>query len=117
VRGVAGCVGTIRRATPQAHAHHSLIAFRILTHPYNSASDDASILAETGVRLVPIRKANIAPNTPAKRAGLRTFRTTIETVNSQAEAMGAQRLRARTNAGFDLKVWASVLALICTNMN
>jgi len=34
-----------------------------------------------------------------------------------AEAMGLQRLRARTNAGFDLKVHASVLALACTNMN
>jgi len=26
-------------------------------------------------------------------------------------------LRARTNAGFDLKVWASVLALTCANIN
>jgi len=84
---------------------------------YNSAPDEASILADTGVRLVPIRKGNMAPNTAAERAGLRTFRTTIETVNSQAEAMGLQRLRARTNAGFDLKVSASVLALTCANMN
>lgn len=84
---------------------------------YNSANDEASILAETGVRLVPIRKNNMAPNTLAERAGLRTFRTTIETVNSQAEAMGIQHLRARTNAGFDLKVQASVLALTCANMN
>jgi len=84
---------------------------------YNSAPDEATILAETGVRLVPIRKDNMAPNTAAERAGLRTFRTTIETVNSQAEAMGLQRLRARTNAGFDLKVHASVLALACVNMN
>jgi len=84
---------------------------------YNSASDEATILAETGVRLVPIRKDNMLPNTAAERAGLRTFRTTIETVNSQAEAMGLQRRRARTNAGFDLKVHASVLALACTNMN
>ena len=84
---------------------------------YNSAPDEASILDETGVRLVPIRKGNMAPNTAAERAGLRTFRTTIETVNSQAEAMGVERLRARTNAGFDLKVHASVLALLCTNMN
>ncbi len=55
----------------------------------------------------------MTPNTAAERAGLHTFRTTIETVNSQAEAMGLQRLRARTNAGFTLKVAASVLALIC----
>jgi len=84
---------------------------------YNSATDEASILADTGVRLVPIRKDTMIPNTAAERAGLRTFRKTIETVNSQAEAMGIQRLRARTNAGFDLKVSASLLALTCTNMN
>jgi len=83
----------------------------------NSAPDEASILAETGVRLVPIRKDNMSPNTTAERAGLRTFRTTIETVNGQAAALGIQRLRARSNAGFDLKVFASVLALTCTNMN
>lgn len=48
---------------------------------------------------------------------LQDYRHTIETVNSQLESMGTQRLRARTNIGFDLKVQASVLALICTNMN
>lgn len=42
--------------------------------------------------------------------------STIATVNSQAEAMGVQRLRARTTAGFDLKVHASVLAVACTNL-
>ena len=84
---------------------------------YTSAPDEASILADTDVRLVPIRKDTMRPNTAAERAGLRTFRTTIETVNSQAAAMGIQHLRARTTAGFDLKVQASVLALTCTNMN
>ncbi len=57
------------------------------------------------------------PNTAADRAGLRTFRTASETVNSQAEALGMQHLRARTNAGFALKVAASVLALTCANIN
>jgi len=66
---------------------------------------------------VPIHKDNMIPNTAAERAGLRTFRTAIETVNSQAEAMGMQHLRARTNAGFALKVAASVLALTCANIN
>ena len=42
---------------------------------------------------------------------------TIETVNSQLEKMGIERLYARTNAGFDLKVHATLIALICTNMN
>jgi len=84
---------------------------------YNSADDEASILAQTGVRLVPIRKDNMTPNTWAEGLGLRAFRKTIETVNSQCEAMGLQRLRARTNAGFDLKVYASVLALACANLD
>jgi hypothetical protein len=30
--------------------------------PWNSAADAASILAETVVRLMPIRKANMAPH-------------------------------------------------------
>ena len=84
---------------------------------YNSADDEASILAATGVQLVPLRKDNMVPNTWAERCGLRAFRTTIETVNSQCEAMGLQRLRARTNAGFELKVQASVLALACANLD
>ncbi len=77
----------------------------------NSAPDEVSLPDDTGVHLVPIRKDNMIPHTTAERAGLRTFRTAIETVNSQAEAMGMPRLRARTKAGFDLRVWASVLAL------
>jgi hypothetical protein len=84
---------------------------------YNSAPDEESLLAVTGVHLVPVRKDNMAPNTWAERCGLRTFRKTIETVNSQCEAMGLQRLRARTNAGFELKVQASVLALACANLD
>jgi len=42
---------------------------------------------------------------------------TIEKVNSQPEQMGIERLYARTNAGFELKVHATLIALICTNMN
>ncbi len=82
---------------------------------YTRADDEASILTETGVHLVPIRTDNRAPNTWAEGLGLRAFRKTIETVNSQFEAMGLQRLRARTNAGFEIKVQASVLALACAN--
>ena len=81
----------------------------------NSRGDEASILAETGVRLVPIRRANMQPNTWADRLALRAYRPRTETTNSQLEAMGLQRLRARTNAGFALKVHASLLALALTN--
>ena len=81
----------------------------------NSAKDEAGILAETGVRLVPIRRANMVPNTWLEKVGLRAHRKRIETTNSQLEAMGLQRLRARTNAGFQLKVHAALLALALTN--
>jgi len=82
---------------------------------YNSAPDEASILADTGVRLVPARKATMAPNSQAEQAGLRSYRSTIETVNSQLESMGLQRLHARSNTGRELKVHASLLALTCSN--
>ena len=82
---------------------------------FNSKDDEASILDETGVRLVPIRRANMAPNTWADKLALREHRRRIETTNSQLEAMGVQRLRARTNAGFGIKVQAALLALTLTN--
>jgi hypothetical protein len=82
---------------------------------YNSAPDEASILAETGVRLVPQRRANMRPNDWLDKVALRAYRKRIETVNSQLEAMGLQRLRASTNAGFELKVHASLVALAFIN--
>ena len=45
----------------------------------------------------------------------RSYRSTIETVNSQIESMGIQRLHARSNAGRELKLYASLLALTCAN--
>jgi len=82
---------------------------------YNSADDEAMLEGETGVRLVPIRKANMAPNPIDERVGLRRYRKQIEGVNSQLEAWGVQRLHARTNEGFMLKMWASLFALLCMN--
>jgi len=84
---------------------------------YNSGKDEASILAHTGVRLVVKRKDNMLPNCPADEALIAQHRRRIETVNSQLENMGIQRLHARTNAGFLLKVHASLLALMCANLN
>jgi hypothetical protein len=82
---------------------------------YNSAKDEASILDAGGVRLVPIRKANMRPNLWADKLFLRECRMRIESLNSQLEAMGLQRLRARTNNGFEIKIHATLLALICAN--
>jgi len=82
---------------------------------YNAAADEASILADTGVRLVPIRRANMRPNDWADKLALRAHRKRIETLYSQLAAMGVQRLHARTNLGLELKVHASLLAAVVTN--
>jgi hypothetical protein len=82
---------------------------------YNAEADEATIWEESRVRFVPIRKANMDPNSIDERVALRTHRKVIENVNSQLERMGVERLYARTNAGFDLKVQASLVAVIFTN--
>jgi len=81
----------------------------------DSRPDEATILAETTVRLVPIRKATMVPNTWADTLALRAHRQRIEPANSRLEALGVQRLHARATAGRQLKLHASVLALACTN--
>lgn len=55
-------------------------------------------------------------NTVKDAALIRMYRSRIETVNGQLEKMGLQRLHARTNPGFALKVLASLLALTFTNL-
>ncbi len=60
----------------------------------NSADDEALLEGETGVRL---------------------YCKKIEGGNGQLEAWGMQRLHARTHAGFLLRVWASLFALLCMN--
>jgi hypothetical protein len=82
---------------------------------YNAGDDEASIADDTGVRLVPIRKANMRPNLWADKLALRAWRKRIEALYSQLEAMGVQRLRARTNPGLLLKLHAALLAAIITN--
>jgi hypothetical protein len=84
---------------------------------YNAGDDEATILADTGVRLVPIRKANMRPNRWADKLALRAYRKRIETLYSQLTAMGLQHLHARTNVGLELKLHASLLAATITNAN
>jgi hypothetical protein len=85
---------------------------------FNSVDDETTILEETGVRLIPIRKANMQPHAWfLDELELREYRHTIETVNSQLEKMGVERLYARTNAGIDLKIHAALIALTVTNLN
>jgi hypothetical protein len=84
---------------------------------YNSAPDEQTILAETGVRVIPVRRKNMMPHEWALEFDLKRYRKGIETGNSQLEKMGTQQLHARTNAGFELKVHASLFALACSNIN
>jgi len=78
---------------------------------YNDATSERFLLDAGGVRLVPIRKKNMQPHAWADEYDLRLYRKGIETVNSQLESMGLQRLKARTNGGFDIKVHAALIAL------
>jgi Transposase DDE domain len=82
---------------------------------YNCAKDEASILAATGVVLVPKRRRDMTPNLWEDKVKLRQHRLRIETLNSQLEAMGVQQLHARTQAGLELKLQASLLAVACLN--
>jgi Transposase DDE domain len=83
---------------------------------YVSDPDAQTILAATGVRFVAVRRRNMSPNSWADEYDLRLYRRRIETVYSQLEAMGMQHLHARTNHGFDLKAYASLLALAFSNI-
>jgi len=85
---------------------------------YNSADDETTLLAETGVKLVPTRRKDMKEqNSLSESFELRRYRKGIETLNSQLESMGALHLRARTNEGFFIKGHAPLLALICTNLD
>jgi hypothetical protein len=84
----------------------------------NSAADAARILAETEVRLVPVRRATMRLHAWVMDAiALRTYRHPIETVKRHLEQIGMERRSARTTAGFERKVHATLIARICTNMN
>lgn len=83
---------------------------------YIADTDAAAIFEHTGVRLISLRRKNMTPNRWADDFDLRRYRQRIETVYSQMEKMGLQRLHARTNTGFDLKTWSSLLALAFTNI-
>ena len=87
-----------------------------------SAADEASILAETvGVQRRCARTGAPGDHASARlgygRHEVRAYRHPIETVNRHLETMGIERLDARPNAGVELKVHATLIALICTNMN
>jgi hypothetical protein len=52
---------------------------------YNSAADEATLLAETGVRLIAVRRNNMQPHTWfVDDIELQDYRHTVETVDSSA---------------------------------
>lgn len=72
-------------------------------------------LKRHGVHLVAKHKANMKPNTFDDWCDLKYYRHRVENANSQLESMGIQRLHARTDQGFAIKVLSSLLALACIN--
>jgi hypothetical protein len=77
--------------------------------------DEAAILADTGVRRVPLRTATMRPSRWADKRARREYRQRIETPDRQCAALGLERPRARTNPGRALTVHAAVLAATRTN--
>ena len=63
------------------------------------------------VRLIPKQRRNMRGNSREDVHLIRQHRSMIETVNSQLEKMGVQRLHARTTPGFILKLLSSLTAL------
>lgn len=81
---------------------------------YISDKDQQLSYINGRVRLVPKQRRNMCGNTAEDAELIRAHRSRIETVNGQLEKRGLQRLHARTNPGFALKVLASLLALTFT---
>ena len=66
--------------------------------------------------MVSIPRKNMTPHSWADEYDMCLYRKRLETVYSQMEKLRIQRLHARTNIGFDLKTWASLLAPAFTNI-
>lgn len=84
---------------------------------YNSRRDETCLRDHFGVHLIPMRRRNMQPHRWADDFDLRRFRLRVESFISQLVSMGIQRLHARTHAGFELKLHASLLALTFRNLN
>lgn len=78
---------------------------------YVSDKDQQLSYIHGAVRLVPKQRRNMRGNSREDARLIRQHRSMIETVNSQLEKMGVQRLHARTTPGFILKLLSSLTAL------
>lgn len=76
-------------------------------------SHDETILALlSGIQMIPERHSRLnQQNTSGQKRCLRRYRNAIETAHSLLQRMGVQRLHAVTQAGFGLKVYASLFVL------
>lgn len=83
---------------------------------YNSDLDETLCDYYGKILLLPKRRKNMIQDVPEHQALLRRFRPVIETVHSQLEKMGVQRLHARTTLGLFLKLYASLLALLLNSL-
>ena len=83
---------------------------------YVSQKDELLAYVAGRVRLIPKYRRNMRGNSREDARLIREHRSMIETVNSQLEKMGLQRLHARTTSGVALKVLASLIALALTNV-
>ena len=68
------------------------------------------------VRLIPKYRRKMCGNSREDARPIREHHSMIETVNSQLEKMGLQRLHAPTNLGVALKRLASLIVLALTNV-
>jgi DDE family transposase len=82
---------------------------------YISQYDELLAYLYGKVRLIPKYRKNMRDNSFEDAKLIKQHRGMIETVNSQLEKMGLQRLHARTNAGIALKTLASLVAVAFTN--
>ena len=78
---------------------------------YISDQDQQLSYIHGTVRLIPKQRRNMRGNSREDAQLIRQHRSMIETVNSQLEKMGVQRLHARTIPGFMLKFLSSLTAL------
>jgi len=82
---------------------------------YISQRDQLMAWEHGGIYLAAKFRKNMRGNSPEDAQLIRQHRSMIETLNSQLEKMGVQRIHARTNIGFAVKVLASLAALTFTN--
>lgn len=82
---------------------------------YISVTDQQLAYVCGEIRLIPRSRRNMCPNSPEDVLLIRQHRPVIETLFSQLEKMGIQRLHARTINGLDLKLLASLAAVTFSN--